>query len=171
MMFNQIGEPLLILGIQMLKIGIQTFNFGKSLSINLSKYFDQLKNISEQIINLININNIDNQKQMMQQLQLMQQQQIMQQQELFQNQVLPLRKINVVFHSNKSRDICLAVDPNITIKELNEKFYERIKGLLVKFRDYSLIYSANEIKKDDQTKIKDYFNYKEFLEITALFSD
>ena len=106
--------------------------------------------------------NLDNQKQMMQQLQLMQQQQIMQQQimqqqimqqqimqqqELFQNQVLPLRKINVVFHSNISRDICLAVDPDITIKELNEKFYERIKGLLVKFRDYSLIYSANEIKK------------------------
>ena len=53
MMFNQIGEPLLILGIQMLNIGIQTFNFGKNLSINLNKYFDQLKNISEQIINLI----------------------------------------------------------------------------------------------------------------------
>ena len=184
MMVNQIGEPLLILGIQMLNVGIQTFNFGKSLSINLSKYFDQLKNISEQIINLININNIDNQKQMMQQLQLMQQQQIMQQQimqqqimqqqimqqqELFQNQVLPLRKINVVFHSNISRDICLAVDPDITIKELNEKYYGTIKGLLVKYSDYSLIYNANEIKKDAQTKIKDYFNYKDFVKITVIF--
>jgi len=58
MNYNQIGEQLFNLSIQILNTGIQSFNFGKNISMNYNIYFKKLKLISEQINSLINENNM-----------------------------------------------------------------------------------------------------------------
>ena len=64
----------------MLNAGIYSFNLGKSkYTSSLDNYYIQLKNISEQINNIIKSNEISLQQQMMQQQIMFQQQQMMQQ--------------------------------------------------------------------------------------------
>ena len=87
---NSTGDQLLILSMQMLNTGIQTFNVGKSLSINLEKYYEQLEKISNQIANLINMNYMHKQQQMMEQ-QIIQQQMI--QQQIMQQQMMEQQKM------------------------------------------------------------------------------
>ena len=53
-MINSIGEQLLMLSFDMFNNGIKTYNLGKKLTMNFDKYFEQIKNISNQINNLIN---------------------------------------------------------------------------------------------------------------------
>ena len=48
-----IGEQLLNLSIQLLNAGIQTFNTSKILVMNIDKYIQQLKKVSEQINSII----------------------------------------------------------------------------------------------------------------------
>lgn len=77
-MINSIGEQLLMLSFDMFNNGIKTYNLGKKLTMNFDKYFEQIKNISNQINNLINSYYLEKQLKMAQQQ--MAQQQMMQQQ-------------------------------------------------------------------------------------------
>ena len=63
------GDQLINLGIQMLNTGLISFNIGKTRTMSsLDIYFTQLKNISEQINNIINFNsNMNHQMPIMQQ--------------------------------------------------------------------------------------------------------
>ena len=74
-MINSIGDQLLMLSFDMFNNGIKTYNLGKKLTMNFDKYFEQIKNISNQINNLINSYYLEKQLQMAQQ-QMMQQQMI-----------------------------------------------------------------------------------------------
>ena len=77
------GEQLMNLGIQMFNTGLNSFNFGKSLSTSsFDNYYIQLKNISEQIINIIN--EYEGSIQQMQMM-MVQQNQLMQAQMMNQN--------------------------------------------------------------------------------------
>ena len=77
-MINSTGDQLLMLSFDMFNNGIKTYNLGKKLTMNFDKYFEQIKNISNQINNLINSYYLEKQLQMAQQQ--MAQQQMMQQQ-------------------------------------------------------------------------------------------
>ena len=176
MMMNPIGDQLSILSIQLLNTGIQTFNFGKSQLINCDKYFEQLKKVSDQINNLINIYNTEKQQQQMIQQQMMQQQmmqqQMMQQQMMAQQQMINPIKIFFSFQTPLGY-IYMTVDSYITIKELNDKFREKLKNLQnkykYKYKDYYLIYNAKKIDKNSQMTVMDYFKSC-LVKITVLFS-
>ena len=72
-MINSIGDQLLMLSFDMFNNGIKTYNLGKKLTMNFDKYFEQIKNISNQINNLINSYYLEKQLKMAQQ-QMMKQQ-------------------------------------------------------------------------------------------------
>ena len=145
---NSTGDQLLILSMQMLNTGIQTFNVGKSLSINLEKYYEQLEKISNQIANLINMNYMHKQQQMMEQQiiqQQMIQQQIMQQQmmeqqkmqqPMIQQQIPLIKKINIILEGDSVNGMCLIVDPDITTKELHSKCKERFEQQKIKDNNF-----------------------------------
>ena len=64
--FQSQTDQLINLGIQMLNTGIYSFNLGKKQSISsLDYYYIQLKNISEQINNIIKSNETSLQQYMM----------------------------------------------------------------------------------------------------------
>ena len=70
-----LGEQLMNIGIQMLNTGLNSFTLGKNISMSsLDNYYNQLKIISEQINNNINIYNdsIQQMQQMLQQNKIMQ---------------------------------------------------------------------------------------------------
>ena len=77
-MINSTGDQLLMLSFDMFNNGIKTYNLGKKLTMNFDKYFEQIKNISNQINNLINSYYLEKHLKMAQQQ--MAQQQMMQQQ-------------------------------------------------------------------------------------------
>ena len=82
-MINSTGDQLLMLSFDMFNNGIKTYNLGKKLTMNFDKYFEQIKNISNQINNLINSYYLEKQLKMAQRQmaqQQMMQQQLMQQQ-------------------------------------------------------------------------------------------
>ena len=65
-MINSTGDQLLMLSFDMFNNGIKTYNLGKKLTMNFDKYFEQIKNISNQINNLINSYYLEKQLQMAQ---------------------------------------------------------------------------------------------------------
>ena len=75
----------------------------------------------------------------------MMQQQMMQQQMMAQQQMINPSKINFSFQTSLGY-IYMTVDSYITIKELNDKFREKLKNLQnkYKYKDYYLIYNAKE---------------------------
>ena len=72
-MINSTGKQLLMLSFDMFNNGIKTYNLGKKLTMNFDKYFEHIKNISNQINNLINSYYLEKQLKMAQQ-QMMKQQ-------------------------------------------------------------------------------------------------
>ena len=176
MMKNTIGDQLLNLSIQILNTGIQIFNTGKFFSLNANKFFEKLKEISDQINIIINSHNMDKMQQQMMQQQMMQQQmmqqQMIQQQMMQQQQNIDSFRINVIFQGN-FKSFCLAVKPNITIKELYDKFNEEIttKYKNLQYRQLSLLYNASKIDTNSLKTVQDYFrmgnlNYSSNYQIT-----
>ena len=165
-MINSIGDQLLILSIQMFTSGIKTFNTGKKLKMSYDKYIEQIKNISEQITNLINSYNLEKQQQMMQQQMMQQQmmqqqmmQQQMMQQQMMQQQLDNWKKVNVCFRDDRGRFTTLAIETDVTIKSLLDKYMEKVSEYENSRRRF--IFNATKIKRYDNTKIKDYFsNYR-----------
>ena len=146
MMINPIGEQLINLSLQMLNTGIRAFNIGSNLSMNINKYYNSIMQISNQINNILTSQQMMNQ---MVPLNVMQQQMIMQPK---------MHKKNVYITDSVGRRINFIIDKDTTVKELCDKYQNKI-GYRDKIK-YLLMnaYSAEPIR-DGQTKIKDYFKY------------
>ena len=157
MMMNQIGDQLLNLSIQMLNNGIQYFNNFKYLSMNINQYYEKLKVISQQINNILISQQMMNQ--MMQQ-QMPLQQQIMQQQMMEPMQMQlnnNRRKKTFFFQDTSGRQTNLTVDEDITIKELIDKYMNRVYGY--ENEDLVFIFNANKIDRNSQIKLREYFKF------------
>ena len=144
MMVNpiSIGDQILNLSIQMINSGLQAFNTGINLSMNKDKFYDQLSKISQQINNILSSYQMVNQNMVLQQQmiqqQLMQQQmiqqQMMQQQMEEQQRIMEQQNaimqnkhiINAIFDDPSLGKKNIVVEPDITFKELFEKYKNEI---------------------------------------------
>ena len=168
MMNNPIGGQLINLSMQMLNTGIQTFNIGKILMINmnLDNFYEQLKKISEQINSMINEYDMLQQQmimqqQMMQHQMMMQQQMIMQQQlKVNQNQAnfdTQSKYINIQFENDSLELINMIFKYGTSVKDaLNQyiiKAYGFSKDKIIFF------YNGCKINKNELSKIENFINF------------
>ena len=150
------GEQLMNLGIQMFNTGLNSFNFGKSLSTSsFDNYYIQLKNISEQIINIIN--EYEGSIQQMQMM-MMQQNQLMQAQMMNQNNFnnqenFATEKKNLIFEikDDHKETINIICDLRTKIKDALEIFSTRVgknKG------QFMFVYNGSILDYIDNRKIE-----------------
>ena len=161
---NSISEKILNLSIQMFNAGIQAFNTGKNMNMmmNMQNSYDKLKKISVQINSIISEYDNMNQMQLMQQQMMMQQmqQQIMMQQQIEAQQQLMKphlkEKFNVIFQTVQGKKDGLAVDYDMTVEELLNRYindyHGPVKGKLV------FLYNARQIKRNEKRTVKDFFD-------------
>ena len=159
LMMNQIGDQLLNLSIQMINNGIQYFSNFKYLSININQYYEKLKIISQQINNILTSQQMMNQmaQQPMQQNMLLQQQ--MMQAQMMEPMQIQLnnnrKKCNIMFSDDKKRITNLYVDADITIKELIDKYMNRVYGY--EKSDLEFIFNAKKIDRISQIILREFF--------------
>ena len=158
---NPIGQQLLNLSMQMLNTGLQTFNIGSNLTMNANNFYEQLKQISDQINKILMpqqmmIQNMMFQQQMMQQ-QIMQQQMEEQQRLEQQNFIIPNKHlVNAYFELGNFGNINIAVEPDITTSELFEKLKNRIG--MEKFNQIKFfLMNGHNVFKNDKSALKKYF--------------
>ena len=160
MMSNQIGEQLLNLSFQLLNTGIQAFNAGKNMItiMDTNKFYERLKNISEQINLIINYNDMNQ----MQQQQMMMQQQMMIQQQM--NEKQPI--INGLSDKRPSKNIIFVhegrIKNSINIKakygtKVEEVLNEYINRISVNDEKLVFVFNANKINRNEQRVIEDFF--------------
>ena len=146
LMMNQIGDQLLNLSIQMLNNGIQYFNNFKYLSMNINQYFEKLKLISQQINNILTQQMRDQMSQQQMQQQMLLQQQVMQAQMMEQMQMQlnnNKKKCNIIFSDDRVRSTTLVVDEDITLKELIDKYMNKVYGY--ESEELGFIFDAKKI--------------------------
>ena len=125
--------------------------------MNLQNSYDKLKKISEQINSIISeYDNIN--MQLMQQQMMMQQmqQQFQEQQQIMQPQINNKKfKYNAIFKTPSGKTDILAVDFDITVEELLNKYineyYGPVKGRLV------FLYNVSRIKRNEQRTVENFF--------------
>ena len=149
------GEQLMNLGIQMFNTGLNSFNFGSLSTSSFDNYYIQLKNISQQIINIIN--EYEGSIQQMQMM-MMQQNQLMQAQMMNQNNFnnqenFVTEKKNLTFeiadgYNTKINIIC---DLRTKIKDALEIFSTRVGKNKEQF---IFIYNGSILDYNDNRKIK-----------------
>ena len=143
----------------MLNNGIQYFNNFKYLSININQYYEKLKIISQQINNILTSQQMMNQmaQQPMQQNMLLQQQ--MMQAQMMEPMQIQLnnnrKKCNIMFSDDKKRITNLYVDADITIKELIDKYMNRVYGY--EKSDLEFIFNAKKIDRISQIILREFF--------------
>ena len=154
MMKNQVGDQLLNLSIQMLNTGIQLFNYSINLAMDKNKFFMQLQIISEQINSKINSFNAEKINQQIIQQQMMQQPMIQQQME--HNQIGLGKKINAIFLQLQfgKKKINFVVDEDITIKQLLDKYMERVYGY--ENKEIRFIVNATILERNNSSKLLDF---------------
>ena len=93
------------------------------------------------------------------------QQQVLLQQQMMQAQMMePVqiqtnnegKKFNFIFKDDRSRLTCLFVDVDITIKELIDKYMNRVYGY--EYNDLNFIFNAKKIERNSQIKLREYFS-------------
>ena len=156
------GEQLMNLGIQMFNTGLNSFNFGKSLSTSsFDNYYIQLKNISQQIINIIN--EYEGSIQQMQMM-MMQQNQLMQAQMMNQNNFnnqenFAIKKMNLTF---EIKDVC---DTNINIVcNHGTKIKDALEMLSTRVgknkEQFEFLYNGRRLDNNDDREIEQLFSDK-----------
>ena len=149
------GEQLINLGIQMLNTGLNSFNLGMSRAMtSLDGYFTQMKNISQQIIDLININENMLQPKMMQQ-QFMQFPIMNQLNMQNPNEKFEQKKINITLEvkgGGSSLTINSVFNYGTKIKEVIENFSQRIGKSKY---NYSFLFNGITLDYNDERKIED----------------
>ena len=160
------GEQLINLGIQMLNTGLNSFNLGLGKAMtSLDGYFTQMKNISQQIIILININENMLQPKMMQQ-QFMQFP-IMNQLNMQNfNEKFEQKKMNIsleVKGGGSSLMINSFFNYGTKIKEVIENFSQRIGKSKY---NYIFLFNANMLDYNDERKIEDVLH--DYAALTAI---
>ena len=153
------GEQLMNLGIQMFNTGLNSFNFGKSLSTSsFDNYYIQLKNISQQIINIIN--EYEGSIQQMQMM-MVQQNQLMQAQMINQNNFnnqenFAIKKMNLTFEIKDSKGTIINIICNhgTKIKDALEMFSTRVGKNKEQFK---FLYNEHTLDYNDNRKIEQLF--------------
>ena len=173
--FQSQTDQLINLGIQMLNTGIYSFNLGKKQSISsLDYYYIQLKNISEQINNIIKLNETSLQQNMMQE-QIMQDQIINQIDidnyvEFDQSIFISDEKKNITFELLDGNKINLILNNGIKIKDIFDEFEKRIlkskynfnfilNGQILDYNDETLIDILPDRTVIKAVEYKVYINY------------
>ena len=144
LLYNELGDKLMTLSIQIINIGIQAFNIGSSMIINNNrlKYYPQLKNISDKINTMIAPNVFPF-------MQLNQELMNPNQNVIFQEKP----KRNVFFRRSGAGIITIVIDEEKTIKELIDMYMDKAYG----FENSSIYFLLNNEKlgRNDLTKIKE----------------
>ena len=154
------GEQLMNLGIQMFNTGLNSFNFGKSLSTSsFDNYYIQLKNISEQIINIIN--EYEGSIQQMQMM-MVQQNQLMQAQMMNQNNFnnqenFATETMNLRFEIKDDYDtnINIVCNHGTKIKDALEMFSTRVGKNKEQFE---FLYNGHTLDNNDDREIEQLFS-------------
>ena len=150
---NPICEQILNLSIQLLNAGIQAFNTGKNMymMMNIQKFYEELRKISDQINLIINTNNM-----------LQMQQPIMLQQPIQQQQLENSKKDykNIVFENarcpNGKFKTNIVAKFGTTVKEVLDQYMLRVYGTTNK--NLVFISLAEQINRNDEKRvIEDYF--------------
>ena len=150
---NPICEQILNLSIQMFNAGIQAFNTGKNMHMmmNIQKFYEELRKISDQINLIINTNNM-----------LQMQQPIMLQQPIQQQQLENSKKDykNIVFNNarcpNGKFKTNIVAKFGTTVKEVLDQYMLRVYGTTNK--NLVFISLAEQINRNDEKRvIEDYF--------------
>ena len=146
------GEQLINLGIKMLNTGLNSFNLGLGKAMtSLDGYFTQMKNISQQIINLININENMLQPKMMQQ-QFMQFPIMNQLNMQNPNEKFEQKKMNISLGLRNGTRLNSVFNYGTKIKEVIENFSQRIGKSKY---NYSFLFNGNTLDYNDERKIED----------------
>ena len=173
--FQSQTDQLINLGIQMLNTGIYSFNLGKKQSISsLDYYYIQLKNISEQINNIIKSNETSLQQNMMQE-QVMQDQIINQIDidnyvEFDQSIFISDEKKNITFELLDGNKINLILNNWMKIRDIFDEFEKRIlkskyifnfilNGHILDYNDETLIDILPDRTVIKAVEYKVYINY------------
>ena len=166
MVSSQIGEQLLNLSFQLLNTGIQAFNAGKNMItiMDTNKFYERLKNISEQINLIINYNDMNQmqQQQMMMQQQMMLQQQMMIQQQMNEKQPIinglsdkrPSKNIIFVYEGRTKNAINIKAKYGTKVEEVLNEYINRIS---VNDEKLVFVFNANKINRNEQRVIEDFF--------------
>ena len=154
MMNAPIGGQLINLSMQMLNTGIQTYNIGKSimLNMNMDNYYEQLKKVSEQINTMLNEYNM--QQQMIMQQQMMMQQQIQQNQNQANEDDEP-EQVNLEFNNYRGK-------PSIMKFKYGTKVYEALNQYIEKTYGYqnikiSFTYNSRYIDRNEPKTVEKFF--------------
>ena len=166
-----IGEQLLNLSIQLFNAGIQTFNTSQNLIMNIDKYIQQLKKISEQVNSIISDYEGMNMMQMnpmmgmpanqgMNPMMGMPANQGMNPMQMMMNPMsmmdqmpnpFELEKVNVTFSEAKM----ISVEKGTKVKDLLAQYVDEVYGL--KNKNLIYIYNAQRISRRDERKVEDVF--------------
>ena len=144
LLYNELGDKLMTLSIQIINIRIQAFDIGSSMIINNNrlKYYPQLKNISDKINTMIAPNIFPF-------MQLNQEFMNPNQNVIFQEKP----KRNVFFRRSGAGIITIVIDEEKTIKELIDMYMNKAYG----FENSSIYFMLNKKKlgRNDLTKIRE----------------
>ena len=151
-MMNNPSEQLLNLSIQMIITGIQVFNTGKimSKSVNIDKFYDELRNITEQINSFINENNI---QQMKFQQQITWQQQMIMQPNLIDSNI---KYLTPVFRHENGHFFPVKVKCGTTVQELLNIYMNETK--IINKDKYYFSYNAKKINKEEKNLVENFFD-------------
>ena len=156
--YSIISEQVLNISIQMFNAGIQAFNTGKNMNMmmNLQNFYNQIRAISEQLNLILNENIIQQFPQ-----QVMMQQQMQPPQILFQQDIIILK-----FENAKGMKTVINIDFESTVEEALNRFIKKAYGSSTN-KKLVFMYNAQEIKRNEQRKIRDFFNGNNFAWITV----
>ena len=151
MMNNQLqGEQLINLGIQMLNTGLFSINAGKcKIMTSPLIYHEQLENISKQINNIIN--EIIQQKQMIQQQCFMMQNQMINQINMNNLQMQDWKPKMNIFFIYRGHTYTFICDYDTKIKDVLDKFSNRVGKSKNKFR---FLFNGKILDNNDERKIE-----------------
>ena len=175
-----IGEQFLNLSIQLFNAGIQTFNTSKIFVMNIDKYIQQLKNISEQINSIITAHEGMKMMQMppmmgmppmvgmplnqgMNPMQMMMMNQMNMMEQM--SNPIELDKINVTFYNVNGETKIISVAKGTKVKDLFAKYANESYGLIN--NNFIYIYNGQRISRRDERKIEDVFMGDENPRITV----
>ena len=122
--------------------------------MNKVKFYEQLKNISEQINIILNANFMESIQQQM----TIQQQIMPQQQQMIMQQKIKNKKeqyINIGFDNCRKQYVNLAVKYGTTIEELLNKYINEVYGITNKKLNF--IFNAKRVERNDQNKVEQFF--------------
>ena len=170
---NNPGEQLLNLSIQMINTGIQAFNTGKNMTLilNIEKFDEQLKNLSEQINLIINEKNTQHmmmpqQMSLEQQLMMIKQEQMAkkQQQMTMQKQHMNMQKnpisegnnyLNVIFKREHYPVDTIVVKFGTTVEELLNLYMKR--DVNIQEKEFYFVWNSKKINKNEKESVEKYF--------------